>query len=558
MTCGQQLGASIQHASPVSAQQAISQYGARFVRDSKVEIAMHLTEQDIDDLGPIILNKASNTFLDQALQLRLMTIEATPLINALARAQRLGYDANDIIDGSERVTPANTTQANVPPANTVPTNIAQANITPANTAPANVAPFINVAPFKAEPAGSLQCPICHCTLATKSLLEYHVRKQSCLKKPGPGGWKHFCPRCCRGFSTAVGKQYHVTNKVCGVESDTSLETDATAPMPPATQPMQKPSVVPTVLHHASNTPPLTHGIETGAAPAASGTDRDEVDGDDRYAHLSNEMKMALDADLRAVEEKFAARFRDAAAVADPAEKKARMERLRNAFSTSKSVVRRRYGATLQRRRDNKELLEEKVRLGITNEGLSNANGTFTAVQVGASGKRRGRPPKRSLETASVYLLPGEHNPALTPAVHAYPENASFDDMQPPSKRHRAGEGWSAASPAALGHTVPSGTTESSARIPQRTHSLPAGSAASDDPVTPAGPSSYGSRAASSVEPTGPFLNGATRSGSGPSETDHQTQPGAGRLRDTPEEEESQPAGEATWISDHDSDSSDSD
>ncbi len=69
-----------------------------------------LTSADIDDVADIILSKASNRFLDAALDARLRTIEGKPLINALARAERLGYEAGDLVEedqvrGQERVIP---------------------------------------------------------------------------------------------------------------------------------------------------------------------------------------------------------------------------------------------------------------------------------------------------------------------------------------------------------------------------------------------------------------------------------------------------------------------
>jgi len=77
----------------------------------KEDILHHFSEADFDSTATLILEKVSTKFLDKALELRLRTIEAKPLINALARAERLGYEANDVVevedeeDRQERVIP---------------------------------------------------------------------------------------------------------------------------------------------------------------------------------------------------------------------------------------------------------------------------------------------------------------------------------------------------------------------------------------------------------------------------------------------------------------------
>jgi len=77
------------------------------VRESKGELIGHFTTADFDEVADLIISKASDSFLDKCLAKRLRTIEAKPLINALAKAERLGYDATDIVeaDQHERVIP---------------------------------------------------------------------------------------------------------------------------------------------------------------------------------------------------------------------------------------------------------------------------------------------------------------------------------------------------------------------------------------------------------------------------------------------------------------------
>lgn len=84
------------------------------VLESKHELISHFSTADLDDVSDAIINKASDAFLDKCLNARLLTIEAKPLITALARAERLGYNPADVVEEQhERVMP--TTQAARPP-----------------------------------------------------------------------------------------------------------------------------------------------------------------------------------------------------------------------------------------------------------------------------------------------------------------------------------------------------------------------------------------------------------------------------------------------------------
>lgn len=53
---------------------------------------------DFDSTATQILDRCSDKFLDNALERRLKTISARELINALAKAERLGYEHGDILD----------------------------------------------------------------------------------------------------------------------------------------------------------------------------------------------------------------------------------------------------------------------------------------------------------------------------------------------------------------------------------------------------------------------------------------------------------------------------
>ncbi|KAJ4361185.1 hypothetical protein N0V85_009432 [Neurospora sp. IMI 360204] len=108
------LNASIHHAIPSITRRAVRDFGQKMVLDSKHELISHFSKADLDDVADVIINKASETFLDKCLNARLRTIEAKPLLTALAKAERLGYNPADIVEEQhERVMP--TSQAARPP-----------------------------------------------------------------------------------------------------------------------------------------------------------------------------------------------------------------------------------------------------------------------------------------------------------------------------------------------------------------------------------------------------------------------------------------------------------
>jgi hypothetical protein len=112
--------------------------------------------QDYDDVSDLILSKASPKFLDKGLARRLETIDARSLVNALARAERLGYDVQDIIeqgtnDRSEHVIPST---ASIPQSD----NIGQLNNHVDNNASNQWTPSQTVAGQSADPSATTLKP----------------------------------------------------------------------------------------------------------------------------------------------------------------------------------------------------------------------------------------------------------------------------------------------------------------------------------------------------------------------------------------------------------------
>jgi hypothetical protein len=80
-----------------SLKEAVKEFGQKMVKATKKHIIQHLTKEDLDEVADALLSKCSHKLLDQALARRLETIPARELVNALARAERLGYEVEDII-----------------------------------------------------------------------------------------------------------------------------------------------------------------------------------------------------------------------------------------------------------------------------------------------------------------------------------------------------------------------------------------------------------------------------------------------------------------------------
>jgi hypothetical protein len=126
------------------------------VTESAEELIKHFTTTDLDSVADILLEKASDSFLDKCLAKRLLTIGAKPLVNALARAERLGYDHTDNIileDRHERVV----VQEAFPGA-------------PATTVPATAQP--RTSPSPQGPTAHLQCGLCFRTFPYQAAFDY--------------------------------------------------------------------------------------------------------------------------------------------------------------------------------------------------------------------------------------------------------------------------------------------------------------------------------------------------------------------------------------------------
>lgn len=168
-------------------------FGKAMIVAAKHDIIDQMTPADLDQLADRILAKASNSFLDKALELRIRTIEAVPLINALARAERLGYESSDVVEDPSAY--------GGPPA---------AQPIPGRVMPSPTSTVVPPVPASQPPVSTmpLHCGICFRKFNYQSSYEHHVKGKVCTRSPNsPGGFKFSCQHCGQGFTTVMGLQY---------------------------------------------------------------------------------------------------------------------------------------------------------------------------------------------------------------------------------------------------------------------------------------------------------------------------------------------------------------
>jgi len=353
------LNASIHHALPSITRRAVRDFGHKMVGESKEELIDHFSTADLDSVADKIIAKASDSFLDKCLEKRLLTIEAKPLINALARAERLGYEPNDMIqeDHHERVIP----QEAYPGA--------------AHAA----APAYPQRPqsLSSTSVQALRCPNCYRGFQYKPAHDYHVIHNVCsVQPPTSEGFKHACQACGQGFTMPEELQAHIDNRVCGGYPSKSSSRGPGRPTrgPVPTPPSNPVNILPSVQTPAPNgyqmaqvqpqATPTPLNFAPRRAASAAVTPSGSPNPHDPYAHLTPEDLAKMNAELAEAEAKYAPRFKEAESIADDNGRRTRIEGLRNSFGTKQSMIRKKYGVRLRERRTKAEIQAEKERLGI--------------------------------------------------------------------------------------------------------------------------------------------------------------------------------------------------
>ncbi|KAI0101594.1 hypothetical protein GGR51DRAFT_529492 [Nemania sp. FL0031] len=395
------MNALIHHASGTIMRRAVRDFGQNMVSEARHEIAAHLRSQDIDEIASVILEGCSDQFLDRALEKRLTTIDARSLINALARAERLGYESSDILeDRPEKLAPMAQMHS---PGFTQASLIANAPPQPQPQLPVHARSSLlpQTQPTQhSSPVTDLRCRLCWRTFQNTKPYEYHVQKQICMKTNSDAQkYQHWCQECGAGFTTKVGQQYHIANAVCGLH--------ATAPATPKPQaPAPKSDVPPLSTIPSTQLPPASQYYATPVQPTASYMESPGSSADDPYKHLTAEKRAALDEELRQAELIYAPRFEEAKEIADPVARKAKVDSLQNTFSTKQSMIRKRYGVRLRVRRTRAEIEGERSRMGLKH-GLSSPG--FTVETPSAKRQKSDHPVQSPVPSPINHLSVSEMN-----------------------------------------------------------------------------------------------------------------------------------------------------
>lgn len=335
------------------------------------EVIQHLTKADLDHVADTILERASNNFLDKALVVRLRTIEAKPLINALARAERLGYEPSDIVE-DEGNSNVNSQERVQPAASPYPGAAGHAPQSSTQQPPPAVLPSQAQAQAQNGPQ-VLHCSTCFRSFEHESAYRHHVKHSVCTRMPNqPGGFKFSCNWCGQGFTTVVGLQYHNANKVCGdfgepfkkvhgqQISGSAVPSNALATATPVSS---RHTHVPGPATPASRPSPIIVGSRN-SIPGSAGTPGVLTPtGGDPYAHLTPAQMVTMQEELRQAEIKYGERIRQAHLIPDDVERKSRLDALSNSFGTKQSLIRKKYGVRLRNRRTKAEIDLERARMG---------------------------------------------------------------------------------------------------------------------------------------------------------------------------------------------------
>ncbi|CAK7262924.1 hypothetical protein SEPCBS57363_000304 [Sporothrix epigloea] len=200
--------------SPAAARSAFKEFGSKAVRSAKAEIVAHLRTSDIDKVAGQILAQASEKFLDAALDIRLRSIDAKRLVNALARAERLGYEIDGVLAEPDPQRESAVLQE-------LHQGLDQQQPLPVATA-----------------SPPRQCAVCSRLYTTESAYIDHVTNQVCMPRPVNGnGPALSCIDCGQSFEHACDLNHHTSKAACKkagpvavykASSKTSSETGTTA------------------------------------------------------------------------------------------------------------------------------------------------------------------------------------------------------------------------------------------------------------------------------------------------------------------------------------------
>ncbi|ETS04465.1 hypothetical protein M419DRAFT_51946, partial [Trichoderma reesei RUT C-30] len=404
--------AAINYSSPGVISRTMQDLGEKVIRSSKREIAKHFSGQDLDEIADLIGPKLSPHFQDRVMATRLETIGAQDLINALARAERLGYHINDIVKkkpgpGGESVIPSiNTLITSLPPQMpphqmhggappppmpphpghgppqqphpAYPPHPAQQYGVPQGQQPVPMPTNGTAVPHGQPPAVStprqmpkqsgriVYCSTCHRPCSSQEALNYHHKRAKChTLKQGENPNADMCLHCGSLFESSGGLAYHLKSDVCGVHSEaTRLQMvqllkqwehmRKQAPnQPPNTY--VAPSYQTTTPRQPATTTPAAKAFTTPSQNASTPVATPSPSGNDPYAKLTPDQRRAFDLEMKQVDDYYLGQMRDAQARLPAGPREEEIAKLKNRYNTKQSMTRKKYGIRLRGRRADTEV-----------------------------------------------------------------------------------------------------------------------------------------------------------------------------------------------------------
>ncbi|KAF8847809.1 hypothetical protein BDZ45DRAFT_811296 [Acephala macrosclerotiorum] len=441
-----------------------------------------------------ILKHVPTSILDQALAERLKTVPALSLVQWLAKAERLGYKADDILyEDNESVTPNSASllptyqeilevvQVEVPgPKLQPPPHHSQRD---AQEDPLLLEQERNRVAFTKKYAEIGTCPECRETFPTFSGYSYHVSKKRCGKEGEPAdGWKFFCDNCKSGFTGKQGRDYHMLNNVCKQSENTAPATSPSVQLqqeaenlhpairaPPNTQPSQPtptyPPIRPPMYQQPINSAPapsqqglpvpLTRPPIHKPAPApntpVSSTKKEKIR---RHpSELTPQEREAMDADLNAEIQKHQKNVADINAKYDGAEREARLTSANNGHNTKMSNLRKKHGVTLRMRQSDKDA---RTAAGFTPQSNSHVGQIKAASMTTPSQPSPPVPSFSPVNGSGSKSSPSAYSAPRAPPMSYLPKNAPSPagyTAPPMSAALRVQNGYTPPHPDTLAHAT---------------------------------------------------------------------------------------------------------
>ncbi|KAL7925112.1 hypothetical protein ACQKWADRAFT_285075 [Trichoderma austrokoningii] len=356
----------------------LSEIGNIIVKTSGREIAKHFGTEDLDQAADLFGPRFSPQFQDRVMAARLETIGAQDLINALSRAERLGYHINDIVQkqpgpGGETVIPSMSAVPPVPPHNggAPPPAMAPYQVQrPPPPPPPQPQPYggqmsrmthqayqgPSQTPKRSAPAlpsWAVQCRVCNRPCSSEDALSYHLKKAKC-DTVSPHLEGDVCVHCGCHFESPGGLSYHSKSDVCGKHDEekkaqmTAILQQKAWSQPVISHAATPPGMMP--VHAAANAAHTPVWKQAPAAPSSTPS----PSGNDPYAKLSETDRIKFDAEMRGVDEYYGNLMREASKL-PPGKRQEEIGKLKNRYNTKQSNTRKKYGIRLRERRSNADV-----------------------------------------------------------------------------------------------------------------------------------------------------------------------------------------------------------